>query len=120
MKMEALTPVELQIIQSMLVKRYGPASPFLEQLASARVSDRRMTDVGIFVDLLPAKSAYRVDEVNSEISKDFPTLLESPCDIIGFTLFIRRGYLSFLEGYTFGDVKWPGDALEKWLVFDIA
>jgi hypothetical protein len=33
-------------------------------------------------------------------------------------LFIRGGYLGFLEGYTFGDVKWPDDLMGKWLVLD--
>jgi hypothetical protein len=118
--LETLTAAELQIIRSILVKQYGPASPFLQQLAVARVSERRMTGVGVFVDLFLAGNADSVDQINSEISEDYPTLLEPPCDLVGFTLFIREGCLSFLEGYTFGDVKWPSDALEKWLLLDTA
>jgi len=54
----------------------------------------------------------------SEISESYPTSLAPPCDLVGFTLFIRSGHLSFLEGYTFGDVKWPDDLMGKWLVLD--
>jgi hypothetical protein len=104
----------------MLVKQYGPASTFLEQLAVAQVSKRRMSGVGVFVDLFLAGNADSVDEINSEISEGYLTLLDPPCDLVGFTLFIREGYLSFLEGYTFGDVKWPSDRLEKWLLLDTA
>jgi len=118
MKMGPLTATEAQIIRSMLVKQYGPASPFLDQLVGARGDKRRMTGVGVFVDLVLAGNADRVDQINSEISESYPTLLVPPCDLVGFTLFIRGGYLSFLEGYTFGDVKWPDDLIGKWLVLD--
>jgi len=77
-----------------------------------------MTGVGIFVDLLIAGKATCVDQINTEISEDYRTLLDAPCDLVGFTLFIRNGYLSFLEGYTFGDVKWPSDPMDDWLIFD--
>jgi hypothetical protein len=115
-EMEALSPAELHIIQSMLIKKYGPHSPFLGQLAVARAEPRRMTGVGIFVDLLIAGKVDAVDQINTEISEDYRTLLDAPCDLVGFTLFIRDGYLSFLEGYTFGDVQWPTKAMEDWLV----
>ncbi len=117
-KMEALSAAELQIIRSMLLKQYGPGSRFLDQLAGARVESRRTTGVGLFVDLIIAGKAARVDEINSEIVASYRTLLGYPCDVVGFTLFIRSGYLGFLEGYTFSDAKWPGDLLENWLVLD--
>ena len=113
--MEALSAAEFQIIQTMLVKQYGPDSLFLGQLAGTRVESRRMTGVGIFVDLLVGGDAGRVDDINSEISGSYMTSLRSPGDLVGFTLFIRSGYLNFLEGYTFGDVKWPEEPMEKWL-----
>jgi hypothetical protein len=116
-RMETLSPAELHIIRSMLVKEYGPQSPFLDQLAVARVENRRMTGVGVFVDLLIAGKAACVDQINTEISEGYPTLLDAPCDLVGFTLFIRKGYLSFLEGYTFGDVRWPYEPMEDWLIF---
>ena len=110
--MEALSTVELHIMRAMLVKEYGPDSPFLDQLAAAHVDRRQMTGVGIFVNLaIPGKIAG-VDQINTEISVGYPTLLDPPGDLVGFTLFIRDGYLSFLEGYTFGSVKWPDDLME--------
>ena len=118
--MESLSAAELQIIRSMLVKQYGAVSPFLDQLAAAGVEKRRMTGAGVFVDLQMAGNAGRVDQVNSEISEAFPTRLPSPLDIVGFTLFIRSGCLSFLEGYTFGDADWPNEPLQEWLVLPAA
>ena len=102
----------------MLVKDYGPHSPFLAQLAVAVAKDRRLTGVGVFVDFLITGEAPSVDEVNTEISSDYRTRLDPPCDLVGFTLFIRNGYLSFLEGYTFGDTKWPAEPMDDWLLPD--
>jgi hypothetical protein len=116
--METLSPAELHIIRSMLVKQYGPQSPFLEQLATARVETRRITEVGVFIDLAIAEKAAGLDEINEEISVGYQTLLAPPRDLVGFTLFIREGYLNFLEGYTFANAKWPEEAIEKWIIFD--
>jgi len=102
----------------MLIKQYGRRSSFLNQLTVARVENRRLTGVGIFVDLSVAEKVARVDQINTEISEGYRTLLDAPCDLVGFTLFIRDGYLSFLEGYTFGDVHWPGEPIVNWLIFD--
>jgi hypothetical protein len=118
--MKTLSAAELYIIRSMLVKQYGPHSAFLDQLAVTRVEQRRMTGVGIFVDLLIPGEVNCVDQINTEISEDYPTRLGPPCDLVGFTLFIRKGYLSFLEGYTLADVQWPDELMENWLVFDAA
>ncbi len=78
-----------------------------------------MTGVGVFVDLLITGNVASVDQINVEISESYLTLLNPPCDLVGFTLFIRNGYLSFLEGYTFGDVAWPKEPLESWLKFEL-
>ncbi|MBV8738876.1 MAG: hypothetical protein JO007_16785 [Alphaproteobacteria bacterium] len=118
--METLSPAELHITRSMLVKQYGPRSPFLDQLAVARIEHRRITGVGVFVNLLIPAEAACVDQINTEISEAYRTVLAAPCDLVGFTLFIRKGYLSFLEGYTFGDVRWPDELMENWVVFDAA
>lgn len=118
-KLKQLSPAEFRIIQSMIVNQYGARSPFMQQLASAQVEHRRFTGVGVFVDLLiPENDGICVDELNDEISEDYRTRLDSPCDLVGFTLFIRKGRLSFLEGYTFGDMRWPDELMENWVVLD--
>jgi hypothetical protein len=58
--------------------------------------------------------------VNTVLSTDFETKLPSPQDLVGFTLFIDGGFMTSFEGYTFGDVRWPDEPIENWLVFDLA
>ena len=116
MRKTALSAVERYIIEEMLSAEYGPASGFSRQLAVARVDKRRLTGVGIFVDLSVPQTAARIDGVNAELSADYRTTLPAPADLVGFTLFIRAGVVSFLEGYTHGDVAWPEGLMEDWLI----
>jgi len=114
--MEPLSETETQIMRSMLKKAYGPRGPFLDQLAVAVVLGREFTGVGVFVDLRIPDGVAAADQVNTELSQDYRTRFDTPADLVGFTLFIRKGYLDFLEGYTFGEVKWPDQPMETWLV----
>ncbi|HZK91284.1 MAG TPA: hypothetical protein VFC56_14155 [Stellaceae bacterium] len=118
MSKASLSAVERQIIASMLLAECGPASAFLRQLALARADKRRLTGVGIFVDLSLPESVPRVDRANTELSTGYRTSFPAPADLVGFTLFIREGVLSFLEGYTYGDVAWPLEPMEDWLILD--
>jgi hypothetical protein len=54
------------------------------------------------------------------LSEDLRTTLLAPCDVVGSTLFIRNGYLTSFECYTFGHVDWPDEQMEDWLIFDAA
>lgn len=104
----------------MLLAKYTPASGFMCQLAVARAGKRRLTGVGIFVDLSMPLSTSRVGNINAEVTTDYRTKMPAPDDLVGFTLFIRDGVLSLLEGYTYGDVAWPDDPMEEWLILDPA
>ena len=104
----------------MLSAEYGPASGFSRQLAVAHVDKRRLTGVGIFVDLSVPQTAVRIDGVSAELSAGYRTALPAPADLVGFTLFIRAGVVSFLEGYTYGDAAWPEGPMEDWLIVDVA
>ena len=118
MRKTSLSAAERQIIESLLVTEYGPDSGFLRQLAGARVDRRRRTGVGIFVDLSVLQSTPRVDRINAELSAGYRTSLPAPADLVGCTLFIRDGALSFLEGYSYGDAAWPAEPMENWLIVD--
>jgi hypothetical protein len=84
------------------------------ELASLRT---RAVDRG---DHFIINAVSSIDRLDTELSVDLRTKLEPPQDLVGFTLFIRDGYLSSFEGYTFGDVRWPDKLMEEWLIFDTA
>ena len=116
--MPSLSPLEQRIIRSMLVEKFGPNSPLLDRVPSLEFETRHMTGTGYYANFSNAMELPPINELNTELSKDLRTTLAAPCDIVGFTLFIRDGYLMSFEGYTFGDVQWPDELMEQWLIFD--
>jgi hypothetical protein len=102
----------------MLVGKFGSSLPLLDRIPSLEFEARHMTGTGYYVDFSNAKDLPRLDTLNTELSEDLRTNLPPPCDVMGFTLFIRDGYLTSFEGYTFGDVGWPDEPMENWLIFD--
>jgi hypothetical protein len=116
--MPRLFSPELRIIRSMLIGASGHTTPLLDQIASLTFDARHMTGTGYYLTFSNAKQLPRVDRLNTELSEDLRTMLDPPADLVGFTLFVRDGYLSSFEGYTFGDVQWPEAAMNKWLIFN--
>ena len=99
----------------MLVSEFGPTSPLLDRIGSLEFEARHMTGTGYYVKFSNPMDLPPINELNTELSKDLRTSLEAPAELVGFTLFVRNGYLSSFEGYTFGDVRWPVEPMENWL-----
>ncbi len=116
--MSRLSSPELRIIRSMLVEKFGPTSPLLDRISSLKFETRHMTGTGYYVNFSDPRDLPQIDKLNTELSGDLRTTLPAPLDMVGFTLFIRNGYLDSFEGYTFGDVGWPDEPMENWLIFD--
>jgi hypothetical protein len=114
--MLAPSPAELQIIRSMLIKEYGPNTHFLGNLPSLYFDVRQRTGKGFFEIFSKSDQPEPTGRINDEITEFVRTSLPVPADTVGFTLFIRNGYLSSFEGYTFGDAEWPDAPIEEWLV----
>jgi hypothetical protein len=89
----------------MLIRNFGPTTPLVDQVASLTFDTRHMTGTGYYVTFLDSRQLPRLDKLNTELSEDLCTSLAPPADLVGFTLFVRDGYLSSFEGYTFGDVR---------------
>jgi hypothetical protein len=118
MTMPSLSPPEQRIIRSLLIEKFGPNSPLLDRIPLLEFETRHMTGTGYYVDFSNAKDLPPINALNVELSEDLRTTLPAPCDMVGFTLFIRDGYLTSFEGYTFGDVGWPDEPMENWLILD--
>jgi hypothetical protein len=116
--MPKLSPAELRIVRSMLSQEFGLGSSLLEQAADLEVEPRHMTGTGYYAHFQQDEASARAPIANTELSEDYRTRREAPCDAVGFTLFIRNGCLNSFEGYTFGDVAWPEEPMEEWLIFD--
>jgi hypothetical protein len=116
--MPRLSSPELRIIRSMLAREFGPSMPQLDLIESLSFDTRHMTGTGYYVTFANAKHLPRLDLLNTELSEDLRTSLPPPADLVAFTLFVRSGCFSSFEGYTFGDVRWPSEPMEDWLLLD--
>lgn len=116
--MPRLSSTETRIIRSLLITEFGPSASLLDKIASVEFETRHLTGTGYYVSFANTNRLPRLDKVNIELSDDLRTVFEPPADLIGFTLFIRDGYLSSFEAYTYGDVKWPVAPMEQWILFE--
>lgn len=114
-----LYPSERKIVRLLLARKFGETSAAVSRLRTLRCTSREMTGTGYYLNFDAQHDSTRIDHSDDELSEDFPTRLPTPQDIVGFTLFIRNGRLAWLEGYTFGDVAWPTEPMEAWLVFGV-
>ena len=115
-----LSPAEARIIRAMLIKQYGADTALLGQVSALGFDTRHLTGTGYYEIFQKPEGLPPADIVNNEITEYLTTSLPPPCDSVGFTLFIRDGYLSSFEGYTFGDVRWPDEPMEDWLFLNAA
>lgn len=102
-----LTPLEKAVLDVLLDKPGEPFDTIRQQLSHAVVSQRELTGVGFFTDIvIPSDAPVRrdlMDEVIGHVSAVLPGLQHGA----GFLLFIRDGVVSMLEGYTYGGEWWP-------------
>ena len=118
--MDSPSEIERHIMHSIITQNLGADSPVLRQLPMLRFDGRNMTGTGYFMRFALLSESLRVKQVNTAISTDLPTSLSAPQDLAGFTMFIDNGLISSFEGYMFGDVKWPDEPMETWLLVDAA
>jgi hypothetical protein len=118
--MSSLSSPELRIIRSMVAEKFGTTSPLLDGVASLKFETRHMTGTGYYIKFSNPQDLPPINKLNTELSEDLRTTLPAPLDVVGFTLFIRNGHLDSFEGYTFGDVGWPAELMEDWLIFNAA
>jgi hypothetical protein len=94
-------------VGKLLEKHPAFADAVREQLSHATVSARDYSGVGLFTNFsIPPDAAVRRDLGDAEldgVGAEIPGVEGGA----GFILFIRDGVISFLEGYTYGDAKWP-------------
>ena len=107
--MSKLTPLERYVLTTMIEQKLGDHSPFHSQLNFLDVTNRKMTGVGFFIDLRLTDETRRGAPqklVITSIDVKFPAITPTA---IGFAVFIDNGAISMLEGYTFGNERWPDD-----------
>jgi len=101
------TELEMSVLDMILSKNDEVSKSLKNQLLNSKVGKREYTGVGFFTDIevkkgispLKGKLNLYLGKVHAEI----PGIAHGA----GFILFVKNGFLSMLEGYTYGEDKWP-------------
>jgi len=111
--MSELTPFERYVLKTLIEQKLGHHSPFHAQINFLDVTNRKMTGVGFFTDLRLNDATHRVSiqklvitSVGVKFSVISPTAM-------GFAVFIENGAITMLEGYTFGNERWPDEYVKS-------
>jgi hypothetical protein len=103
--------LERMVMARMLSGDFPVVPELRAQYAVASVASREFSGVGFFTNYSVPSHVSRVAPPNLELSEG--AILTTGISV-GFTLFVRDGLLSMLEGYTY-DQPWPDDAtIERW------
>ena len=98
------TRFEEQILDALLRPSIDVADKIRQQLAQARVMERKITDSGFHTHFVVAQGAARLKPDNFQYG-NLHARLQGLEFGAGFLLFIRSGFVSSLEGYSYE--PWP-------------
>lgn len=118
-----LTAVERVVVETALDGTYLPATPVWRQLAVARVSERKLTGYGAYVELEPFQASVEPDPQLSEdtFAESFvkapwkPDLLACLHFIAGNGTEPRPGYIGMIECFPIDGEHWSVQEMERLL-----
>ena len=77
------------------------------QYNNSVVESREFTGVGFFTNFNIIPGILPLANSKNFVFGDINATIEGTKNSLGFILFVRDGYISMLEGYTYGSDKWP-------------
>ena len=100
-----MTELESNVLGMFLAGDHPTLATLRRQLNSATVAGRNLTGVGFFTDFHIPEDVPRLSKPKELVVGDVVGELSGvPC---GFLLFIKDGALRTLEGFVYGNDKWP-------------
>lgn len=114
--MEELSELERSVLDKALSGGESILAVLREQARGVRVAAREFTGVGFFTTLVVEAEAPIAERSNFELA-DVSAEIEGLEHGAGFVLFVRKGRIETLEGFTF-DEPWPDTVGKYRLSFD--
>jgi hypothetical protein len=109
--------LEKKIMEMLLTNEHSVAKILKHQYEHSEIKSRKFSGAGFFtkfkiengIDVAPKKN-FEIGGVSADVGDNK--------GVLGFLLFIRDGYLDWLEGYTMGIDFWPDIYKDVVLKFD--
>jgi hypothetical protein len=92
-----------------------PDKRLVEQYKIAEITDRAFTGRGFFTHYKVPDEKYRLDDNLNDTLGNIGVKINCLQHGVGFVLFIKNGFISCLEGYTYGE-EWLGE-IESYELF---
>jgi hypothetical protein len=115
--MDALTDLEKAVLEKLLTGEAERDRVLQRQIPALRVTERKMTGVGFFTRFSLPDEAEKLPEEASFHVSDVAAELDDLKHGAGFVLFIKKGRIDMLEGFTY-DEPWPQKINSFHLYFD--
>jgi len=106
--MTNLTTLEDRVLEMLLLGEDEALSLLRQQAKQARVSSRKMTGVGFYIEFVVPPEVPRVSGRPTFKLGDVNGTADNVKHGLGFLLYVEEGTLSMLEGYTYDD-PWPDE-----------
>ncbi|MFT3893688.1 MAG: hypothetical protein QM730_18825 [Anaerolineales bacterium] len=108
---DKLLKFEEELMIMLLAGEDSVLSMLREQFESVNFFARELTGVGFYLHFNMPKEIARISDVLPSVKSNFcfgdvDATIEGLNNGAGFLIWIRNGYLTQLEGYTYGE-KWP-------------
>ena len=109
---KAFLELEKEVMIKLLDGTDDTLKVFREQYYRALVKKREFSVMGFFTLFeMPEDSPLSEPPMSIQLG-DVVGQLDGVKNGIGFVLFIKNGFIQMLEGYTYGDEKWPKNFTE--------
>ena len=96
---------EQKVMQMLLAGEGQSLKSLRSQYNQSNIKSRDFTGVGFFTDYSVEDDGLKIGHINTQIGSVYGDY--NNIGAVGFLLFIRDGWIDFLEGYTMGIDEWP-------------
>lgn len=106
-KMTEFEVFEKEVVEKLLAGDYDKLKILRKQYEKAKIKSREFSGTGFFTSFVIPDYAPRLNHSKSFHLGDVIGEIDGVKNGVGFLLFVKEGAINFLEGYTYGDEKWP-------------
>ncbi|HUJ17090.1 MAG TPA: hypothetical protein VL197_03770 [Nitrospirota bacterium] len=102
-----MSSLEKDVMLHLLAGKNNTLSVLRQQYLSAVVKSKEYTGAGFFIYFTIPKDAPKLSSEQSFDIGDVAARIDGLQNGAGFILYINKGTIRMLEGYTFGEEIWP-------------
>jgi len=109
---------EKRVIEKLLEGEDNVLKILRKQYEKATVKSRKFSGTGFYTEFEFPDGVVKLEPLKSFQFGDVIGSMDGVNDGVGFVLFVKNGVIDFLEGYTYGNEKFPETVLNYQLSFD--